>query len=92
LDLIGEAEFRRFMKKASIRGWRSGTPEPAEPEPLEPELLARAFTRYRQITRETPEETADRLGWGDTIFDAVTGAGGTMGMSASERPPVSLLS
>ena len=83
LDLIGEAEFRRFMKKASIRGWRSGTPEPAEPKPLEPELLARAFSRYQQISRETREETADRLGWGDTIFDAVTGTSSSVGMCSA---------
>ena len=92
LDIIGAAEFRRFMKKASIRGWRSGTPEPAEPEPLKPELLARAFTRYQQTTRETREETADRLGWGDTIFDAVTGTSSGMAASKVERSHVNLLS
>ena len=74
LNLIGAARFRRWMRTASIRGWRSGTPEPAEPTPLEPELLARALERYQQLTGETPQKIAEHLGWGDAIFGAVTGA------------------
>ena len=76
LDLIGAAEFRRWMRQVSKRGWRSGAPEPAEPEPLGPELLDRAFARYQQVTGETPQKIREFLGWGDTIFAAVTGTAG----------------
>lgn len=76
LDLIGIAEFRRWMRQVSKRGWRSGKLEPAEPQPLRPELLARAFERYQKVTGETPHQVREALGWGDTIFDAVTGSTG----------------
>lgn len=88
LNLIGAAEFRRWMRTASTRGWRSGTPEPAEPEPLEPELLHRALERYQRVTGQTPQKIAERLGWGDTIFRAVTG---TAGESIRRIPSVSPL-
>ena len=73
LDLIGSAQYRRWMKVASMRGWRSGTPEPNEPGALRPELLDRAFGYHQDATNEKPSESSARLGWGNTIFSAVTG-------------------
>lgn len=73
LELIGAAQYRRWMKVASIRGWRSGTPEPNEPGTLRPELLDRAFAYHQNATKEQPSENSARLGWGNTIFSAVTG-------------------
>lgn len=73
LRLIGPAAFRRWMKIASSRGWRSGTPEPAEPEPLRPETLMLAFQRYQELTGMGPSQVAERLGWGETVFKFVTG-------------------
>ena len=54
-------------------------------------MLARAFSRYQQITGETRQEIADRLGWGDTMFDVVTGTSGGIPTPTLGTPRVNLL-
>lgn len=73
LNLINTAQYRRWMKNISRRGWRSGVQEPSEPDLPRPELLARASTHYLELTGETPADAAKKMGWKPELFERITG-------------------